>query len=194
MKATDVMIDLETLGTKPGCVVLSIGACAFDRFSGEIGERFYTEINRLSSAELGLYTDSSTEDWWEQQGEEAQSLLNRCEQDYETLSVAMAIHAFCAWMGDNAPTGKDLRGVWANDPTFDLSILGHIFDLLTIKAPWPFWAERSCRTIVDLGKTFGTDPKKDMEFSGTKHHALDDAIHQTKYVSAIFNHIKEQTA
>ena len=27
----DVMIDLETLGTTPGCVILSIGAVPFDR-------------------------------------------------------------------------------------------------------------------------------------------------------------------
>jgi hypothetical protein len=26
----DVMLDLETLGTVPGCVILSIGAVAFD--------------------------------------------------------------------------------------------------------------------------------------------------------------------
>jgi DNA polymerase III epsilon subunit-like protein len=26
----DVMVDLETLGTVPGCVILSIGAVAFD--------------------------------------------------------------------------------------------------------------------------------------------------------------------
>lgn len=32
----------------------------------------------------------------------------------------------------------------------------------------------------------GFDPKRDMPFKGTRHNALDDAIHQAKYVSAIW--------
>ncbi|EAW9850355.1 3'-5' exoribonuclease, partial [Salmonella enterica subsp. enterica serovar Kentucky] len=32
----------------------------------------------------------------------------------------------------------------------------------------------------------GFDPKRDMPFEGTRHNALDDAIHQAKYVSAIW--------
>ncbi|WP_241168462.1 3'-5' exoribonuclease domain-containing protein, partial [Escherichia coli] len=30
------------------------------------------------------------------------------------------------------------------------------------------------------------DPKRDMPFKGTRHNALDDAIYQAKYVSAIW--------
>ncbi|WP_414668948.1 3'-5' exoribonuclease domain-containing protein, partial [Escherichia coli] len=40
--------------------------------------------------------------------------------------------------------------------------------------------------IVELGKAIGFDPKRDMPFKGTRHNALDDAIHQAKYVSAIW--------
>ena len=37
-----------------------------------------------------------------------------------------------------------------------------------------------------MGKAIGFDPKRDMRFEGTRHSALDDAIHQAKYVSAIW--------
>jgi len=47
--------------------------------------------------------------------------------------------------------------------------------------------DRDVRTIVDLGRALlGFDPKKDMPFTGERHNALDDAIHQAKYVSAIY--------
>ena len=32
---THAMIDIETLGTEPGCVVLSVGAVKFDPFNSE---------------------------------------------------------------------------------------------------------------------------------------------------------------
>lgn len=37
-----------------------------------------------------------------------------------------------------------------------------------------------------LEALIGFDPKRDMPFKGTRHNALDDAIHQAKYVSAIW--------
>lgn len=52
--------------------------------------------------------------------------------------------------------------------------------------PWQWWNDRDVRTIVELGKAIGFDPKRDMPFKGTRHNALDDAIHQAKYVSAIW--------
>ncbi|EMP5336427.1 3'-5' exoribonuclease, partial [Citrobacter freundii] len=42
------------------------------------------------------------------------------------------------------------------------------------------------RTVVEMGKVIGIDPKRDMPFDGTRHSALDDAIHQAKYVSSIW--------
>jgi hypothetical protein len=50
------------------------------------------------------------------------------------------------------------------------------------------------RTIVELGrKLLNFDPKKDMPFKGEKHNALADAIHQAKYVSAIYQKLAEAT-
>lgn len=49
-----------------------------------------------------------------------------------------------------------------------------------------FYNERDVRTIVDLGQSIGFDPKRDMPFDGIKHDALADAIHQARYVSAIW--------
>ena len=60
----DIMINLETLGTVAGCVILSIGAVAFDRETGELGMEFYEVINQVSCEEAGLHVDQKTVDWW----------------------------------------------------------------------------------------------------------------------------------
>lgn len=191
-KPTDVMIDLETLGTKPGCVVLSIGACSYNRFSGEIFETFYAEINRAASHQLGLESHSSTIDWWNKQGEEARMFIARTGTD-ESLHPSEACRLFSVWM-ENRKSDMDIQGVWANDPTFDCAILSHVFSAVDIETPWPFRAERSCRTAVDIGLILGINPKKTLPFFGVPHHALDDAKHQAQYVSTILQVINSQVA
>lgn len=64
----DVMIDIETLGTAPGSVILSIGAVAFvrDRMPEDWRE-FSSVISVESSKSCGLTTDQSTIDWWKRQ-------------------------------------------------------------------------------------------------------------------------------
>ena len=50
----DLMIDFETLGLKENAVLLSVGACAFDPATGEIGETFYCAIDpRTQHGRLG---------------------------------------------------------------------------------------------------------------------------------------------
>src|SRR4051812_3766510 len=66
----DIMIDLETLGTLPGSVILSIGAVAFDELSVAPGAGFYKVISTISCESCGLTKDEATEKWWLDQGEE----------------------------------------------------------------------------------------------------------------------------
>lgn len=54
---------------------------------------------------------------------------------------------------------------------------------------WNCFNDRDVRTIVDLGRADGFDTKRDMPFDGERHNALADAIHQAKYVSAIYQRL-----
>lgn len=49
----DVMLDIETLGTKPGCMVLSVGACTFNLATGEIGDEFYMTLQMNPQQAVG---------------------------------------------------------------------------------------------------------------------------------------------
>src|SRR5688572_29962905 len=85
----DVMLDLETLGTRPGCAILSIGAVAFDRHTGALGPEFYMVVNRKSCEAKGLTQDQSTLDWWSRQSAEAKKVLAEAENAPNGLGGAL---------------------------------------------------------------------------------------------------------
>ncbi|EOZ24363.1 hypothetical protein H245_4438 [Klebsiella pneumoniae VAKPC254] len=43
--------------------------------------------------------------------------------------------------------------------------------------------------MVELGQAISFDPKTTIQFEGSRHNALADAIHQARYVSAIWQRI-----
>ncbi len=49
-----------------------------------------------------------------------------------------------------------------------------------------FRNDRDVRTMTELGKAIGINPRYDIPFDGDMHNALSDARHQVKYVSAIW--------
>ncbi|MDE9484396.1 3'-5' exonuclease, partial [Xenorhabdus bovienii] len=75
---------------------------------------------------------------------------------------------------------------WGNGSSFDNVILRNFYERANYRVPWRWYADRDVRTIVQLGRDIGYDPKTDMPFTGERHNALDDAIHQAQYVSAIY--------
>lgn len=169
------MIDLETMGISNNAPVMSIGACFFDPKTGEIGRTFHEQVNLESACEYGATFDPSTIIWWMKQDDEARSKFYNNNQ---AQPIREALERFTQFLG-NARYVKP----WGNGATFDLGILSNAYRGDT---PWMFYNERDVRTVVDMGQSIGFDPKRDMPFDGVKHDALADAIHQAKYVSAIW--------
>lgn len=165
---THIMIDLETLGTKPGSVIRSIGAVLFDPLDGTIdrGTTFYCNISRESCERIGLTVDAATEEWWASQSDEAKQAL-----ESEPFDIDDALAFFCQWWATIGGTR-----FWANDPDFDGVILSAAYAAAGLSAPWPYNAARSCRT---MGELTGIKPDRT---KGTHHTALDDAINQAQAV------------
>lgn len=78
--------------------------------------------------------------------------------------------------------------------TFDNVILRGAYERAGKICPWLFWNDHDVRTLVNLGRSIGFDPKKDMPFIGDQHNALADARHQAKYVSAIWQKLIPATS
>ncbi|MEB2420279.1 3'-5' exonuclease [Citrobacter sp. R-1.5.2] len=178
-----LMIDLETMGNKPNAPIVSIGAVFFDPSTGELGPEFYRVVSLKSAIAGGAVPDHETIIWWMRQSEGARMAI--CDEDATTISAALIkLNTFIL---DNSDIDK--VQVWGNGATFDNVILRSSYDRELIPCMWKFWNDRDVRTIVELGRKIGINPRRDIPFEGDMHNALADAKHQAKYVSAIWKRL-----
>lgn len=176
-----LMVDLETMGNKSNAPIVSIGAVFFNPNTGNTGAEFYTVVSLESSMLLGGVPDAGTIIWWLKQSPEARSAIAMAD----TLPVIDALELFSDFISENSDAGPDVQ-VWGNGASFDNVILRSSYDRADIECPWKFWNDRDVRTMTELGKAIGMNPRYDIPFDGDMHNALSDARHQVKYVSAIW--------
>ncbi|EFD0056484.1 exonuclease, partial [Escherichia coli] len=169
-------VDLETMGTNPDAPINSIGGKFFDPETGEMGPEFSKTIDAKTG---GGTVDISTIEWWLVQSSEARSaiLVNQIPLDDALLQFREFI---------SEHSDEKFVQVWGNGATFDNAILRRSYERKGIPCPWRYCNDRDVRTIVELGKTIGFDARTAIPFEGVPHNALDDARHQAKYVSAIW--------
>lgn len=160
----EVMVDLETLGRRAGCVVLSIGAVMFDPRGNGYGEKFYCNIDRVSSQQYGLTEEPETVAWWAGQSPQAKAALMT-----NPVTLDNALYSFSEFFNRNSATK-----VWCQGVSFDIPILTALYDRLGIQTPWEYWAVRDTRTVYDV---CGFD-QYSIKRQGTFHQATDDCIHQ----------------
>jgi len=169
-----IMLDLETLGTVPGCSILSVGAVFFDPTHG-LGEEFYMVVHRRSCEEAGLHEDPDTIAWWNRQSIEATRVLRDAELDGEN-SLKVVLEKFTAFVK------KDTKvKVWGNGADFDNPILAVAYRAVGLKQGWPAYNGRCYRTV----KNHLPGPK--LERVGTYHNALDDAKSQALHMIQLMN-------
>lgn len=168
------MLDIETLGTRPGCVVLSLGAVEFDD-TGTFGKEFEIVIDVENATAWGLKIEPRTVMWWMEQNEVARKKIS---EPGEGLSEALEafVKAF-RW--------KDAQ-VWCNGASFDFPILDAAFDAVEMKKPWAYYNERCFRTIKGmLSKEVFDSLKVSPKIA---HSALEDAKAQALTLVNILNH------
>jgi len=163
---TDIMADIETLGKKPGCIVLSIGASTFDPYDEYESNDFYVNICPYDSMKLGFTTDPDTIKWWSKQSKESKEQLKDNRK-----SVYDSVKEFHTWF-------KDVKGekLWCQGINFDEPIMNELFVRMDIPIPWKFWNVRDTRTVYDV---CNFDARSEPR-GGTYHNALDDSKHQIK--------------
>jgi len=161
----DVMVDLETLGQTPGCVILSIGAVAFNPRLTELGPELYSVINTKSCQASGLTEDESTKAWWNVQAPEARAVIEEAEK-----SEVMLEHALIDLRTYLDQFGLSCVRVWGNGSDFDNAILACAYRAAGLEFPWKFWNNRCYRTLKELKRSRSPNKRH-----GTYHNALDDA-------------------
>ena len=179
----DVMIDLETCGTAPGSVILSIGAVGFDPESGKLGPEFYNVISAGTSIASGLSLDYKTMLWWSGQSAEAREVLKAAASPGlygQAYDIWVVLTNFTTYLSQ---FGKDVR-VWGNGAAFDNVLLQEAYRRAgRAPAGWSFHNDRCYRTLKSLF------PYIKLTRVGTHHNALDDAKSQALHAVALLQHL-----
>jgi hypothetical protein len=180
-----VMIDLETLGTRPGCSILSIGAVEFG--PAGVKSSFYVVARRSSCRDAGLVEDPDTIAWWDKQLPKARDIIVESMDPLRSVSLGRVLNQFDFWIDQvtgviDAAERKNLQ-VYGNGADFDLPILSEAYRRCGMDTPWPAYSGRCYRTLKNL------KPNLKMIRSGTHHNALDDAKVQAEHCAAILHEL-----
>ncbi len=170
MKWSDLMIDLETLGTGPDAVIVSIGAVFFDIEKGTLGPTFEMVLDIQSEMGLGRKIDADTLRWWFSQENAAKKVFH--EKATDPVKVLELFSYFC----QTNSTPKMLKA-WGNGSTFDITLMESLYKTYARVHPWGYNGVMDLRTF----RRFVADGAPVIK-TGTNHNALDDAISQAKFV------------
>lgn len=161
------MLDLETYGTKAGCVIRSVGAVAFS-LEGAIHSDFYRNVDEATCIEAGLTIEASAFEWWSRQSQQAQDALK--VDPRPVRDVAMDFHKFFRESG--------AVYLWCHGANFDEPLWSAVARALNLTVPWKYWNVRCTRTLYHLANF----DVRSVGREGTHHSALDDARHQVRCV------------
>jgi len=174
----DVMVDMETWGKRPGCMMRSLGAVFFDPETGALGDEFYCNISDASCKKLKMHKDPDTVEWW---GKPDMALANKqlAEGQEPIDEVLKKFNAF--WRA-----GKGIH-FWSQGLNFDEPLLSWAYHAAGWQdKPWNFSKAQDTRTAYRLAQFNPYNIKR----NGTYHNALDDAKHQVVCVSMAVRKIR----
>lgn len=168
MPSSDVMLDIETLATSPNSVILTFGAIRFNPFvpDEEITQAVYFRLSVDEQTALGREVNDGTVAWWATQPDAVREEAFSDEDRISLEQFTTELNKFVA----------NAERVWAQGPVFDIVILENLYRQLNKPAPWPYYAIRDSRTLLNaLGDTRSFS-KDDL------HNALADAFNQANAV------------
>jgi len=172
----DLMLDIETLGTGTKALITQIGACYFDRDTGEITWTFCENIQIQDSLDNGFEVRGDTIKWWFEQDKD---VINKMISNAQPVTKVLGhFQTFCKV--------NQFDAAWAH-ATFDFPILTNAYHLMKLKQPIPYRKMRDIRTLVDLSNVVYDKSKNEKT-----HNALDDCIYQVKYCVECFRKINER--
>ena len=169
---THATIDIETLGTSPNTVVLTIGGIKFNPHEDDgLHSDFYYRLDADEQIEMGRTVDEKTLEWWEKQDEEVK---NEALDPNNRVPVEETLRALNKWL-----VGVDK--IWCQGPVFDIGILENLYKQIGLHHNWPFYIIRDSRTLFSL---MDKDPRKEIDFAA--HNALADAIVQSLCIQKVY--------
>jgi hypothetical protein len=168
-----VVLDLETLGTVPGCGIIAIGAISLD-----LQHRFYEKIRPDSNKSFRLFSQTGTIDWWNKQSEGARS-----ESFSGTKNLDVVLKEFSAWFVSLNEKPETIQ-VWGNGADLIFYLEGGLYEA-ALPCPIGNFSARCYRTMTENFPHI-----KKGKFIGETHTALADARHQAEHLNELLSFVK----
>lgn len=186
----EAMVDLETLGTKDGSPIITIGACLFNPYIQNTYEALLPysiniKIDMEDAVKNSEGIDPSTVKWWFGQKDEAIKALITGEM----VNLRTALTQLFAFLTSRTTGESHIRllpvpeRIWAKSPDFDCKMLQYACERTNQIYPFKYFNQRCVRTIVDAAWPDGEDARPVFK-TGVHHDARDDAINQALMVQA----------
>ena len=184
----DVMVDIDTLGTKADSTIFQISAVAFDIVSGVHMAKFNKVADITLNGDWDMRVSGSTLKWWLNTNKE---LLTKLVNMGEGSSIEL-LENFYGWLISLSLMGE--LHLWGNGILFDNNMIRHQFEQMGLEYPIKYNKDRDVRTIVDLtcAKLNLTERELRERFYDPglePHDAFNDVINQINLVSNCYREL-----
>lgn len=177
---TDIMVDIETLGTKTGATIFQIAAASFDITTGQVKDTINLTGDIAQYDELNV--DGSTLKWWLDTDKDLlHALLSG-----GNLSEVGLLTKLLTWIYAQTPDNKDVY-LWGNGILFDNVKISDLCAKHGLPYPIFYRNDRDVRTILELASLKSGLMEKEIRASVAseserKHNAFDDVMFQIRLV------------
>lgn len=140
-----IMVDIESLGTRPGVIVPQIGWCRFNASSILDSGVIYPSVHHQLL--LGLKAEAETLEWWQEQDREVRHRVFDCKL---AVDLDEALGQFAELVSAEALGEGGL--LWADPDWFDLPVLQAVYNAGGVGYPWPRRQTADARTLRWLAR------------------------------------------
>jgi hypothetical protein len=198
MILTHLVFDLETLGLREDCVILSLGCVPFEfenpkPFANLVKGGIVIKFN--VEEQIKKYkrrVDPKTVSWWKSQGGEAKAILKSSSTD---KTVVNGLTELSEWIKSTNYNGKSY--IWSRGSYFDFPKIEHLYESADLIFPVNTWKIRDIKTYADIlqGRDDG-QWDRGLNIVGNnetfiKHNCLHDAAHDACAMQLVYNELTE---
>lgn len=173
MDFPDVMVDLETTGTRPETTnIIQISAVKFNLATGDVDMNFF---DRCLIPLPTRFWSEDTREWWSKMPELLDGIYARMEP------AKTVMQDFSNW-------AYNCEHLWAKPIHFEWPFLQSYFNELEVHNPFHYRYANDQNTFI-RSRFFPEEAppiEKELEFQGEEHNALHDVLHQVKVVMAAY--------
>ena len=168
----DIMLDIETLSTRPWSVILTLGAVKFSPWESDVDTEsgLYVRPDVDEQLNMNRHVQDETVTWWGTQPDEVREEALGTNGRISINEMLDQLNRFLV--------GAD--NIWCQGPAFDIVILEDLYRQMGRPTPWQFWQIRDSRTLFSVHG----DPREKGRHGA--HNALIDCYYQARAVQQIY--------